>query len=143
MGDAIVGVVANPLSGRDIRRLVTQASVFPTAEKANMIQRMLTAFGAVGVQRVLLSTDLGGISASVFRAIGRHRGQNGRWPEVEFLDGQPIRQTAQDTVDAVRRMVTAGANARSSRSRITMRRARGSGAVARSTVANAASVSFV
>jgi predicted polyphosphate/ATP-dependent NAD kinase len=109
LGDAIVGVVANPLSGRDIRRLVTQASVFPTAEKANMIQRMLTAFGAVGVQRVLLSTDLGGISASVFRAIERHRLQDARWPEVDFLDGQPIRQTAQDTVDAVRRMVTAGA----------------------------------
>ena len=75
MGDAIVGVVANPLSGRDIRRLVTQASVFPTAEKANMIQRMLTAFGAVGVHRVLLSTDLGGISAAVFRAIQRRRHQ--------------------------------------------------------------------
>src|SRR5690242_8424780 len=108
VGDAIVGVVANPLSGRDIRRLTTRASVFPTAEKANMIQRMLTAFHAVGVHRVLLSTDLGGISASVFRAIGRRRGQEGGWPEVEFLDGQPIRQTAQDTVDAVRRMVTAG-----------------------------------
>ena len=109
MGDAIVGVVANPLSGRDIRRLVTQASVFPTAEKANMIQRMLTAFGAVGVHRVLLSTDLGGISAAVFRAIQRRRHQDARWPEVEFLDGQPIRQTAHDTVDAVRRMVTEGA----------------------------------
>jgi predicted polyphosphate/ATP-dependent NAD kinase len=101
MGDAVVGVVANPLSGRDIRRLVTQASVFLTVEKANMIQRMLTAFGAVGVHRVLLSTDLGGISAAVCR-----------WPEVEFLDGQPIRQTAQDTLDAVRRMVTAGAGDR-------------------------------
>jgi predicted polyphosphate/ATP-dependent NAD kinase len=114
VGDAIVGIVANPLSGRDIRRLVTQASVFPTAEKANMIQRMLTALEAVGVHRVLLSTDLGGISAAVFRAATRRRGQSGsgpdtRWPEVEFLDGQPIRQTAQDTVDAVRRMVTAGA----------------------------------
>jgi len=109
VGDAIVGVVANPLSGRDIRRLVTQASVFPTTEKANMIQRMLTAFGAVGVHRALLSTDLGGISASVFRAVGRRRPQEARWPEVDFLDGQPIRQTAQDTVDAVRRMVTAGA----------------------------------
>src|SRR5260370_12611646 len=64
VGDAIVGVVANPLSGRDIRRLVTQASVFPTAEKANMLQRMLTAFGAVGVHRVQLNTDLGGISSS-------------------------------------------------------------------------------
>ena len=112
MGDAIVGVVANPLSGRDIRRLVTQASVFLTAEKANMIQRMLTAFGAIGVHRVLLSTDLGGISASVFRAIERRAG-SGRdrpgWPEIEFLDGQPIRQTAQDTAEAVRRMVIAGA----------------------------------
>jgi predicted polyphosphate/ATP-dependent NAD kinase len=78
VGDAIVGVVANPLSGRDIRRLVTRASVFPTAEKANMIQRMLTAFGAVGVHRALLSTDLGGISASVFRAIGRRRDQDAR-----------------------------------------------------------------
>ncbi len=111
MGDAIVGMVANPLSGRDIRRLVTQASVFPTAEKANMIQRLLTALGALGVHRALLSTDLGGISASVFRAIERrgHRRGGPAWPEVEFLDGQPIRQTAQDTVDAVRRMVTAGA----------------------------------
>jgi len=109
VGDAIVGVVANPLSGRDIRRLTTRASVFPTAEKANMIQRMLTAFDAVGVHRVLLGTDLGGISASVSRAIGQRRAQDGRWPDVEFLDGQPIRQTAQDTVDAVRRMVTAGA----------------------------------
>jgi predicted polyphosphate/ATP-dependent NAD kinase len=111
VGDAIVGVVANPLSGRDIRRLVTHASVFPTAEKASMIQRMLTAFGAVGVHRALLSTDLGGISAAVFRAVGRRRagGADPRWPEVEFLDGQPIRQTAQDTMDAVRRMVGAGA----------------------------------
>jgi predicted polyphosphate/ATP-dependent NAD kinase len=132
VGDAIVGVVANPLAGRDIRRLVTQASVFPTAEKANMIQRMLAAFGAVGVHRVLLGTDLGGISAAVLRAIerraaragngqgGNGQGGNGQgaggpggggpgWPEVEFLDGQPIRQTAQDTVDAVRRMVTGGA----------------------------------
>lgn len=109
MGDAIVGVMANPLSGRDIRRLVTQASVFPMAEKANMIQRMLTAFGAVGVHRVLLSTDLGGISAAVLRAIGRHRDSGGSWPDVEFLDGMPIRQNAQDTVDAVSRMVDAGA----------------------------------
>jgi len=109
VGDAVVGVVANPLSGRDIRRLVTQASVFPTAEKASMIQRMLTAFQAVGVDRVLLSIDLGGISAAVLRAIGQRRSQGAALPEVEFLDGQPIRQTAQDTVDAVRRMVDAGA----------------------------------
>ena len=109
MGDAIVGVVANPLSGRDIRRLVTQATVFPTAEKASMIQRMLAAFGAVGVHRALLSTDLGGISAGVFRALGRRRPGDPPWPDVEFLDGLPIRQTAADTAAAVARMTRCGA----------------------------------
>jgi predicted polyphosphate/ATP-dependent NAD kinase len=109
VGDAIVGVVANPLSGRDIRRLVTQATVFPTAEKASMIQRMLAAFGAAGVHRALLSTDVGGISAAVFRALGRRRPGDPPWPDVEFLDGLPIRQTAADTVTAVARMVSGGA----------------------------------
>jgi predicted polyphosphate/ATP-dependent NAD kinase len=109
VGDAIVGVVTNPLSGRDIRRLVTQATVFPNAEKASMIQRMLAAFGAVGVHRALLSTDLGGVSAAVFRALGRRRPGDPPWPEVEFLDGLPIRQTAADTVTAVARMVDCGA----------------------------------
>ena len=109
MGDAIVGVVANPLSGRDIRRLVTQATVFPTAEKASMIGRMLAAFGATGVHRALLSTDVGGISAAVFRALGRRRPGDPPWPDVEFLDGTPIRQTAADTVTAVARMIGCGA----------------------------------
>jgi hypothetical protein len=53
VGEAVLGIVANPLSGRGIRRLVAKASVFPTVEKANMLQRMLTAAGAVGVDRVL------------------------------------------------------------------------------------------
>ena len=109
MGDAIVGVVANPLSGRDIRRLVTQATVFPTAEKASMICRILAAFGALGVHRALLSTDLGGISAAVYRNLKRRRPSDPPWPEVEFLDGSPITQTAQDTTTAVQRMIGGGA----------------------------------
>ena len=51
-----LGIIANPMSGRDIRRLVGQASVFPNAEKTNMLLRLLAAAGAVGVDRVLLST---------------------------------------------------------------------------------------
>ena len=34
VADATVGVIANPMPGRDIRRLVASASVFPNAEKA-------------------------------------------------------------------------------------------------------------
>jgi hypothetical protein len=39
VADTTVGVIANPMSGRDIRRLVTSASVFPNAEKASMVVR--------------------------------------------------------------------------------------------------------
>ncbi|HET9080994.1 MAG TPA: NAD(+)/NADH kinase [Trebonia sp.] len=109
MGDAIVGVVANPLSGRDIRRLVTHATVFPTAEKISMICRMLAAFGAVGVDRALLSTDLGGISAGVLRALRRRRPADPPWPDVEFLDALPVTQTAADTTASVRQMAARGA----------------------------------
>jgi hypothetical protein len=100
------GIVANPASGRDIRRLVAKASVFPTAEKANMVQRLLTALASVGVTRVLLSTDLGGISAAVLRALNTHRDP---WPGVEFCDADPLTGSADDTTNAVHRMRTAGA----------------------------------
>ncbi|MFF5990933.1 ATP-NAD kinase family protein [Prauserella flavalba] len=104
-----VGVVANPASGRDIRRLVAQASVFPTAEKANMVQRLLTAFASVGVTRALLSTDLGGISAAVLRASrARRPGRDGAWPDVVFCADDAITGTALDTTNAVRRMVADG-----------------------------------
>jgi predicted polyphosphate/ATP-dependent NAD kinase len=108
VADPTVGIVANPLSGRDIRRVVAQASVFPNAEKANMVQRMLTSLKAVGVPRVLMSTDLGGISAAVLRAT---KAPGGRlpWPEVEFLDEDRLTESAADTTNAVRRMVGRGA----------------------------------
>lgn len=108
MSGGTVGVVVNPLSGRDIRRLVAHASVFPNAEKANMVQRLFTSLKAVGVERVLMSTDLGGVSAAVLRAV-RTRSRRFDWPAVEFLDVDPIAQTAEDTTNAVRRMVARGA----------------------------------
>ncbi|GAB2477597.1 ATP-NAD kinase family protein [Xylanimonas ulmi] len=108
--EVTVGVVANPASGRDIRRLVAAASVFPTAEKANMVRRMLAAFAAVGVGHAMLNTDKTGISASVLRAAHTRRpGHDPDWPRLTFCDEDRRRGTAQDTVDAVRRMVAAGA----------------------------------
>jgi len=45
----VVGIVANPASGRDIRRLVAQASLYPMAEKCNMVLRLLSGLRATGV----------------------------------------------------------------------------------------------
>ncbi|MBN3830020.1 ATP-NAD kinase, partial [Burkholderia sp. Ac-20384] len=93
-----VGVIANPASGRDIRRLTTHASVFPTAEKANMIVRLLAGLGAMGVERVLTLRDRTGIATLLLRAIDTHRAvaPHERWPEVEFVD-LPITDSVADT----------------------------------------------
>ena len=53
MAETAVGVVANPASGRDIRRLVAGASVFDNAEKGNMVFRLMVGLGAAGLGRVL------------------------------------------------------------------------------------------
>jgi predicted polyphosphate/ATP-dependent NAD kinase len=101
-----VGVIANPASGRDIRRLTTHASVFPTAEKANMIVRLLAGLGALGVERVLTLRDKTGIAALLLRALDTHAAiaAHERWPAVEFLD-LPITDSAADTHAGVARMV--------------------------------------
>src|SRR4051794_41702458 len=65
-----VGIIANPMSGRDIRRLVAQASVFPNAEKTNMALRLIAAAGATGVETVLMSTDGMGVAGGGLRAPG-------------------------------------------------------------------------
>lgn len=105
---AALGIIANPASGRDIRRLTSRALVFPTVEKVNMIERLLGAFAATGVQRVLMMPDLVGIAAGLLRAIEGRRGQGeAAWPEVEFLE-MPLTDSALDTVRAVERMRAAG-----------------------------------
>jgi predicted polyphosphate/ATP-dependent NAD kinase len=105
-----IGIVANPASGRDIRRLVSQASVFPTIEKSNMVQRMLGALGALGVERALMMPDLTGICAGVHRAEQRLAASPGlRWPQLQILD-TPAEESVRDTVVAVDRMVAEGAS---------------------------------
>jgi predicted polyphosphate/ATP-dependent NAD kinase len=105
--DCFVGIVTNPESGRDIRRLFN-SSVFPTSEKVNMVVRILAALGVFGVQGVLLMPDSIGIASGVIRAVQAHRaGSPDPWPAVCILD-QTIERSANDTRRAVRWMVNQG-----------------------------------
>jgi hypothetical protein len=65
VADATVGVIANPMSSRDIRRLVASASVFPNAEKASMVVRADGRRRSARGGPVLVSTDTFGVSAAV------------------------------------------------------------------------------
>ena len=42
----IVGIVANPASGKDVRRLTARASVFDNQEKAAIVRRCLAGIAA-------------------------------------------------------------------------------------------------
>jgi predicted polyphosphate/ATP-dependent NAD kinase len=104
-----VGILANPMSGRDIRRLVAQASVFPNAEKTNMVLRLLAAAGAAGVERVLVSTDGMGVAGGVARGLARRRAGAGRLPAVEFVELDALTGTADDSRALVSAMCARGA----------------------------------
>ena len=52
-----VGIIANPVSGKDIRRLVAHGSVFDNQEKVRMVRRMLLGLEAVGISRALYMPD--------------------------------------------------------------------------------------
>lgn len=110
MGRGVVGVIANPMAGRDIRRIVAQASVFPNSEKAHMVQRLLSGLGAAGVAQVLVSTDGGGIAAAVLRSLGPSGSRPG-WPAVRFVELPELTGTAADSTAAAARMLDAGVDA--------------------------------
>jgi len=54
---ASVGIIANPASGKDIRRLVAHASMFDNGEKSNIIRRVLLGLVEAGVENVLYMPD--------------------------------------------------------------------------------------
>ncbi|WP_322488236.1 ATP-NAD kinase family protein [Chloroflexus sp.] len=55
------GIIANPASGKDIRRLVAHGSVFDNEEKVSIVKRVLLGLEATGVQRVWIMPDRFGI----------------------------------------------------------------------------------
>ncbi|MDX1606254.1 MAG: NAD(+)/NADH kinase [Candidatus Competibacterales bacterium] len=108
---SLVGIIANPVSARDIRRLVANASGLQISDRANIVLRVLASLGATGIRRVLMMPDKGGISGLLTRALVRERNLDRQpWPEVEFLD-MPVSGTVHDSFRAAARMAEVGVRA--------------------------------
>jgi len=60
-GRSLVGIIANPASGKDIRRLVAHGSTFDNNEKINIVRRALLGLAAAGVAEVAYLPDGYGI----------------------------------------------------------------------------------
>ena len=56
-----VGIIPNPLSGKDIRRLVACGTVSSNNHKTNLVVRMLQGLDASGVSEVVIMPDVFGI----------------------------------------------------------------------------------
>jgi predicted polyphosphate/ATP-dependent NAD kinase len=100
-----VGIIANPASGKDIRRLVSQATVVSNNEKVSIVRRLLLALHASGMQRVEIMPDPFGIG---LRALDGLRNR----PEVvdaTTVIEMPIEHTADDSLRAARYLRDAGA----------------------------------
>lgn len=114
MSDPVtVGVIANPASGRDIRRLVSGASVFDNAEKGNMVYRLMVGLAAVGVGRVLMMPAASGLYDSLertLRAAAASSGTRLAVPDLELVE-MTVRHTVRDTIDSLAEMTRRGISA--------------------------------
>jgi predicted polyphosphate/ATP-dependent NAD kinase len=100
-----VGIIANPASGRDIRRLVAGASVFGNADKGGMVYRLLAGLGATGVGRALMMPAADGVSSTLrrrlrARATEHDSGAAAPFPVLQELP-MPLTGTARDSELAV------------------------------------------
>jgi predicted polyphosphate/ATP-dependent NAD kinase len=77
---SLVGIIANPASGKDIRRLVAHGSTFDNNEKINIVRRALLGLEAAGVERVAYLPDTYAIVARAAAPTGRSRRRGDRHP---------------------------------------------------------------
>lgn len=65
----VVGIIANPASGKDIRRLVAHGSTFDNNEKINIVRRVLLGLDALDAERVWYMPDTYAIVPRALKAI--------------------------------------------------------------------------
>ncbi len=100
----VVGLIANPVASKDIRRLVGLARVVDVEEKANLIARLLAGMTAGPPVRVLALADAAGL---VRRALRLARNTT---PPVEFLAVEAEAKES-DTRRAAEQLAASGATA--------------------------------
>lgn len=92
----VVGLVVNPASGKDIRRLVASASVFDNREKLSIVRRAVLGAMAAGIDQFVYMPDCHGIVSAAVEDLGE-RAMFERLPS-------PVTDSALDTTRAAELM---------------------------------------
>lgn len=99
-----VGIIANPISARDIRRVISHAGNLPINDRANIVLRMMAGLAASGVDQVVVMPENGGIRFHLERSIAREsRLGHMNFPRLRYLD-MPVTATPEDSARAARMM---------------------------------------
>jgi predicted polyphosphate/ATP-dependent NAD kinase len=100
----VVGIIANPVSARDIRRIIAHAGSLQVTDRANIVLRILAGLAAVGIKQVVMMPENAGIRAHLLRAMRRATNTGeARFPALAFLDMRVSGQ-ATDSAMAARMM---------------------------------------
>jgi predicted polyphosphate/ATP-dependent NAD kinase len=106
-----VGIIANPVSARDIRRVIANATAMQITDRANIVLSVLSCLKACGVHQVYMMPENGGIRHHVRRGIDRAENQGLKhFPRLEYFDYR-ITGTVDDTFRAARVMQQIGVSA--------------------------------
>jgi len=95
-----VGIIANPASGKDIRRLIASGTVVTNQEKISIIIRMLKAMDALGIEQVFIMPDPSHIGMRVIDEVADELTTT----EVAILELPYILGTFKDSLHASERM---------------------------------------
>lgn len=85
-----VGIVANPASGKDLRRLTSAAGQVSDGVKVDIVRQLIIGALEAGADQVLLAADRSSISSRAAAGLGSR---------AELLDG-PLTGSRFDTIDA-------------------------------------------
>ncbi len=103
--DGLVGIIANPAAGKDIRRLIAHGATLDNQSKVSIIRRVAVGLGALGIGRVLLMPDEQHLAERAFRGLPRGAADV---PAAEIVD-MPVRGEPDDSRLAAALMREAGA----------------------------------
>ena len=105
-----VGIIANPVSARDIRRIISNASNLQTSERVNIVMRLLSTLFSCNINDVYMMPDKAGLTAMLLRSIKKEHAQSQGvklYPDLHFVD-LSVTSTVDDTYKAANLMAQAG-----------------------------------
>jgi predicted polyphosphate/ATP-dependent NAD kinase len=78
-----VGIIANPASGKDIRRLVAYGTVIDNEEKVNIVKRVILGMISMGIKEILIMPDTFGIGDKAIYQLKKRKSINN---QVKILE---------------------------------------------------------